>query len=109
MKLNGTSAGLFEQLVESFLREGVKDDGTGGFALLRASCTRRDRVQCLPPASPGLPLAVSPSGEETVKVPHLFPAALFVVTQTNLSPIEGIRSLLANVGVLVASHGFELT
>src|SRR5258708_26949565 len=108
MKLNGTSAGLFEQLVESFLREGVKDDGTGGFALLRASCTRRDRVQCLTPASPVLPLAVSPIGEETVKVSHLFPAALFVVTQSSLSPIECLRSLLANVGVLVVSRGFEL-
>src|SRR3984957_19147311 len=108
MKLNGTSAGLFEQLVESFLRKGVKDDGAGGFALLRASCTRRDRVQCLTPASPVLPLAISPIGEETVKVSHLFPAALFVVTQSSLSAIECLRSLLANVGVLVVSHGFEL-
>src|SRR6266852_5924419 len=108
MKLNGTSAGLFEQLVESFLREGVKDDGAGGLALLRASCTGRDRVQCLTPASPVLPLAVSPISQETVKVSHLFPAALFVGTQTSLSPIECLRSLLANVGVLVVSHGFEL-
>src|ERR1700730_16769074 len=108
MTLNGTSAGLFEQLVESFLREGVKDDGAGGLALLRASSTRRDRVQSLTPASPVLPLAVSPIGEKTVKVSHLFPAALFVVTQSSLSPIECLRSLLANVGVLVVSHGFEL-
>src|SRR5579859_4692932 len=108
MKLNGTSAGLFEQLVESFLRAGVKDDGASSLALLRASSTRRDRVQSLTPASSVLPLAVSPIGEETVKVSHLFPAALFVVAQSSLSPIECLRSLLANVGVLVVSHGFEL-
>src|SRR5258708_16783982 len=108
MKLNGTSAGLFEQLVESFLREGVKDDGAGGFALLRASCTRRDRVQCLTPASPVLPLAVSPIGQETVKVSHLFPASLFVVTQSSLSPIECLRRFLADLGGLVISHPFQL-
>src|SRR6202162_6634090 len=108
MKLNGTSAGLFEQLVESFLRDGVKNDAAGGLALLRASLTSRDRVQCLPPASPVLPLAVSPIGQETVKVSHLFAAALFVVTQSSLSPIECLRSFLADVGVLVVSHGFEL-
>src|ERR1700680_4439388 len=108
MKLNGTSAGLFEQLVESFLREGVKDDGAGGFALLRASCTCRDRVQCLTPAFPVLPLAVSPLGPEPVKGSQLFPAALVVVTQSSLSPIECLRSFLADVGVLVVSHGFEL-
>src|ERR1700676_4226479 len=107
MKLNGTSAGLFEQLVEGFLREGVKEGGRGGFSLLRASCSRRDRVQCLTPASPVLPLAVSPIGQETVKVSHLFPAALLVVTQSTLSPIKCLRSLLANVGVLVVAHGFE--
>src|SRR4029077_130278 len=64
IKLNGTSAGLFEQLVESFLREGVRDEGAGGVVISRVSITRRDRVQSRTPASPVLPLAVSPIGEE---------------------------------------------
>src|SRR5207237_4526976 len=95
MKLNGTSAGLFEQLVESFLREGMKDDGAGGFALLRASCTRRDRVQCLTPASPVLPLAVSPIGQETVKFCHLFQSAPFVVKRITVVPRKCSRSPVA--------------
>src|SRR5690348_8885093 len=65
-------------------------------------------MQSLTPASPVFPLAVSPFREETVKVPHLFPAALFVIAESGSCPVECFRSFPANVGAVVVSHGIEL-
>src|SRR5580698_7958775 len=64
MNFTGTPSSIFEQLVDSFLREGVNDDAPSGLAILRASRARRDPVQSLTPASPVLPLAVSTIGEK---------------------------------------------
>src|SRR5208283_804530 len=108
VKLNGASASLFEQLIECLLRKGVKDDGASSLALLRTPRACYDRVQSLTPASPVLPLAVSPVGEKTVEVSHLFPAALFVVAESSLCPVECLRSLFANVNVPLVSRGIEL-
>src|SRR5580692_12422826 len=65
-------------------------------------------MQSLTPASPVFPLAISPFREETVKVPHLFPAALFVIAESGFCPVDCFRSFLANFRVLMFSHGIEL-
>src|SRR5579863_2076909 len=65
-------------------------------------------MQSLAPASSVFPLTASPFREETVKVPHLFPAALFVVTESGFCPVECFRSFPANIGAGVFSRGIEL-
>src|SRR5580704_2014471 len=65
-------------------------------------------MQSLTPASPVFPLTASPFREETVKVPHLFPAALFVIAESGFCPVECFRSFPANIGAVVFSHGIEL-
>src|SRR5260370_893209 len=62
-------------------------------------CTRSTRT----PSTMMFPCSVT--WNSTIR---LSAAALFVVTQSSLSPIECLRSLFADVGVLVVSHGFEL-
>src|ERR1039458_8124564 len=95
-------------MIDCLLRKGVKDDGAGSLALLRTPRACYDRVQSLTPTSPVLSLAVSPVGEKTVEVSHLFPAALFVVAQCSLGPVKCLRSLFANVNVPLVSRGIEL-
>src|SRR5580658_868922 len=65
-------------------------------------------MQSLTPTSPVFPLTASPLREETVKVSHLFPAALFVVTESGFCPVECFRSSPANIGAVVFSRSIEL-
>src|SRR5580658_3125486 len=65
-------------------------------------------MQSLTPTSPVFPLTASPFREETVKVPHLFPAALFVVAESGFCPVECFRSFPANIRVLMLSRCIEL-